>query len=188
MMTSPTRSYTVIDFYTPIVCHVIQLEYRTNMVFDDVDANCTVKFFNLQSCDKEIWFRIMYGEVRPYYDVVSISVVEFIDKQRNDNDTMLFSIKLFVENDNDIKLFKQLTRKVPRVWNWNLFAIYLCEVVMKDWNALFDYSNPEKDDSVEDISKINMLYKESTSKLIFDSYSYVAQSIVNGGESDDCVY
>ena len=72
------------------------------------------------------------GKVGPYYDVVSISVVEFIDKHHNDNDTMLFSIKLFVENDNDIKLFKQLTRKVHRDWNWNLFAIYLCEVVMKD--------------------------------------------------------
>ena len=41
-------------------------------------------------------------------------------------------------------------------------------------NVLFVSLNPEKNDSVEDISGINMLYKESTSKLIFDSYSSVA--------------
>ena len=41
-----------------------------------------------------------------YYDVVLISVVEFIDKQRNDNDTMIFSIKLFGKDDNDINLFQ----------------------------------------------------------------------------------
>ena len=54
---------------------------------------------------------------------------------------------------------------------------------MKEENALFVYLNPEKDDSVEDISGINMLYKDSTSKLIFDSYSFLALSFVNGGEN-----
>ena len=53
---------------------------------------------------------------------------------------------------------------------------------MKKGNVLFVYSNSEKDDSVEDISGINMLYKESTSKLIFDSYSSLAQSFINGGK------
>ena len=53
---------------------------------------------------------------------------------------------------------------------------------MKEEKALFVYLNPEKDDSVEDISGINMLYKDSTSKLIFDSYSSLAQSFVNGGK------
>ena len=54
---------------------------------------------------------------------------------------------------------------------------------MKEEKALFVYLNPEKDDSVEDISGINMLYKDSTSKLIFDSYSFLALSFVNGGEN-----
>ena len=47
---------------------------------------------------------------------------------------------------------------------------------------------PEKDDSIDDISGLNTLYKESTSKLIFDSYSSLAQSFVNGGKTDGCVY
>ena len=53
------------------------------------------------------------GKVSHYYDVVSISVVEFIDKQRNDNDPLIFSIKLFGKDGNEMKLYKQLTTKVP---------------------------------------------------------------------------
>ena len=37
----------------------------------------------------------MPGEVNHHFDVVSISVVEFIDKHRNENDPLIFSIKLF---------------------------------------------------------------------------------------------
>ena len=66
-----------------------------------------------------------------YYDVVSISIVEFIDKQRNNNDQLIFSIKLFGKDGNDMKLYKQLTTIVPNDWNINVFAIYRCEVVMK---------------------------------------------------------
>ena len=58
---------------------------------------------------------------------------------------------------------------------------------MKDRNTLFVYLNPKKDDYVEDIYGINMLYKESTSKLVFDSYSSLVQSFILG-KIDDCVY
>ena len=95
---------------------------------------------------------------------------------------MIFSIKLFGKDNNDVKLFKELTTIFARDWTSNLFALYLCEVVTKKGNVLFVYSNSEKDDLVEDISGINMLYKESTSKLIFDSYSSLAQSFINGGK------
>ena len=117
-----------------------------------------------------------------YFHVVSISVVEFIDRHRNDNHALVFSIKLFGKNCNDMKLYKQLTTIVPNDWTINLFAIYLCEVVIKQSNTLFIYLSPEKDDSIEDISGLNTLYKESTSKLIFDSYSSLAQSFVDGGK------
>ena len=130
----------------------------------------------------------MSGEVSHYYDVVSISVVDFVDKQRNDNDPLICSIKLFGKDCNAIKLYKQLTTIVPNDWNWNLFAIYLCEVVMKQANILLIYLNPEKDDSIEDISGLNTLCKESTSKLFFDSYSSLAKSFIDGGKIDDCAY
>ena len=68
------------------------------------------------------------------------------------------------EDDNDIKVFTQLTTIVPHDWNYNCFTIYLCEVVIKDRNILFAYLNIEKDDPVEDIWGINIIYKESTPK------------------------
>ena len=80
----------------------------------------------------------------------------------------------FEKDDNDIKLFKQLTTIFPHDCNCHSFTIYLCEVVMKEGNALFVYLNPEKDDYIEDFSGINVLYKESFSKLIFDCYSSLA--------------
>ena len=94
----------------------------------------------------------------------------------------MLSIKLFGKDGNDMKLYKQLTTIVPNNWNIDLFAIYLCEVVMKQANVLCIYLNPEKDDYIEDVSGSNTLYKESTSKLIFDSYSSLAQSFVDGGK------
>ena len=128
------------------------------------------------------------GKFNHYYDVVLISLAEFIDKQRNDNDPLIFSIKLFENDGNDMKLYKKLTTIVHNDWNWNLFAIYLCERIIKEANTLFIYLTPEKDDSIEDISGLKTLYKESSSKMIFDSYSSLAQSFINGGKVDDCVY
>ena len=90
---------------------------------------------------------------------------------------MKFSIKLFGKYDNNIKLFKELRTIVPHDRNTSLFALYLCDEVIKKWNTLFVSLNPERDDSVENISGSNMLYKESTLKLIFDSYCSLAQSI-----------
>ena len=67
-------------------------------------------------------------------------------------------------------------------WSCNLFAIYLCENVMKNDDTLFVYLKLEKDDSIGDIPGLNTLYKESTTKLIFDAYSSLAKSFVNGGK------
>ena len=91
---------------------------------------------------------------------------------------------MFGKDGNDIKLYKQLTTIVPNDYNFNLncnlFVIYLCEVIMKQANTLFIYLNLEKDDYIEDISGLNTFYKESTSKLIFKSYSFLTQSFSDG--------
>ena len=85
-----------------------------------------------------------------------------------------------------MKLYKQLITIVPNDWNINLFALYLCEVVMKQAHILFVYLNREKDDSIEDISGLKTLYKESTSKLLFDSYSSLVHHLWMVGNVDDC--
>ena len=44
------------------------------------------------------------------------------------------------------------------------------------------FFKPEKDYYIGDIPELNALYKESTTKLIFDAYSSLAKSFVNGGK------
>ena len=175
LMPYSTRSCAVIDFYTPIIHHVIQRECRNNMLSDDVDAGSKVNFFDSKVDTKKPDSALCMGKVSHYYDIFSISVVLFIEY----DDT--FNI-FFGKDDNDVKLFKQLTTKVPHIWNSNLFPFYLCEVVMQKGNDLRIYLDHEKNESVTDISGINMLHKEPTLKLMFDSYSSLAQLYINGGK------
>ena len=79
-MSYPTRSCTVIEFY------VIQQEYRNNMILVDVDAGSRVKIFDTKVVTKKTESSLCLGKVNHYFDEVSISVVEFIDKHRNEND------------------------------------------------------------------------------------------------------
>ena len=62
------------------------------MVSNDVDAGHEVKFIDSKVVTKKSDSTLCMDSFFCYYDEVSISVVEFIDKQRNDNDTMIFSI------------------------------------------------------------------------------------------------
>ena len=102
--------------------------------------------FSIPKClPKKTESSLCLGKVNHYFDVVSMSVVEFIDKHRNKNDPLIFSIKLFGKDGNNMKLYKQLTIIIPNDWNVNLFTIYLCEVVMKQANTLFIYLYLEKE-------------------------------------------
>ena len=85
-----TRSCAVIDFFTPIVCHVIQREFRYNMVSVDVGVVCKVKFFDPKVVTKSPDSTICLGETYHYYDVVSISIVELKDKQLSDKESKFF--------------------------------------------------------------------------------------------------
>ena len=62
------------------------------MISVDVDTGCKVKLFASKVVTKTY--------------AVSISVVEFTDKQGNDNDPVMFSIKLLGKDDNGMKLYK----------------------------------------------------------------------------------
>ena len=48
-----TRSCAVIDFFAPIVCHVIQREYRYNMVPVDAGDVYKVNFFDSKVVTKK---------------------------------------------------------------------------------------------------------------------------------------
>ena len=74
------------------------------MIVVDVDAGSRVNFFGTKVVTKKPESSLCLGKVNHYFDVVSISVVEFIDKHRNENDPLIFSIKLFGKDGNDMKL------------------------------------------------------------------------------------
>ena len=124
------------------------------MIAVDVDADSRVNFFDTKVVTKKTGSSFCLGKVNHHFDIVSINVVEFIDKHRNENDPLIFSIKLFGKDGNDMKLYKQPTTIVPNDWNINLLVFYLCEVVTKQVNTLFIYLSPEKDDSIEDHIRI----------------------------------
>ena len=109
------------------------------MVSVDVSVVCKVKFFDSKGVTKIPDSKTYLEEINHYYDVVSISIVQVKEKQCNNNNSMMFSIRLFWENTNEMKLFNQLTIVVPNDWTCNLFAIYLCENVMNNNNTLFIY-------------------------------------------------
>ena len=90
-----TRSCAIIDVFIQIVYNVIQREYCYNMVSVDVCVVCKVKFFDSKVVTKMPDSTIYLGDINHYYDVISISIVEVKEKQCKDNDSTIFSIKLF---------------------------------------------------------------------------------------------
>ena len=68
-MPYPTRSYAVTDFFIPIVWHVIQREYRNNMVSDNVDAGYKVKFVDSKAFTENLDSILCMDKVGHYYDV-----------------------------------------------------------------------------------------------------------------------
>ena len=76
---------------------MIQREYRYNMVSVDVGVVCKIKFFDLKVVTKIPDSTLCLGKINHYYYIFSISIVEVKEKQCNDNDSMIFSIKLFKE-------------------------------------------------------------------------------------------
>ena len=131
------------------------------MVSIDAGDVYKVNFFDSKVVKKKPDSTIFLWNINHYYDVVSISIVEVKEKKGNDNDSTIFSIKIFGKNINEMKLYNQLTMIVPNDWSCNLFTIYLCENAMKNDNTLFVYLKPEKDNYIGDIPGLNTLYKES---------------------------
>ena len=74
-----TRPCTVIDFHTPVICYIIQREYPNNMVYEDIDARSNVGFFDSKAYTNKSDLVLCIGKVNHYRDVVSTTVVDFID-------------------------------------------------------------------------------------------------------------
>ena len=72
-----------------------------------------LNFYNFKVCIEKPNSVLYIVKVSHYYDVFSISVVDFIDKQLNDNGMINVSIWIFGNDDNNVQLFKELIVIVP---------------------------------------------------------------------------
>ena len=79
------------------------------MVSDDVDAGSKVRFFYFNFCTKKADSALCIENVSYYRNMFSISVVDFMDKERNDNQMIKYSIKLIEKDYNDDNLYEELT-------------------------------------------------------------------------------
>ena len=99
------------------------------MVSDDVDAGSKVRFFCFNFCTKKADSALRIENVSYYRNMFLISVVDFMDKERNDNQMIKYSIKLTEKDYNDDKLYEELTTIVHHNWNSDLVALYLCKIL-----------------------------------------------------------
>ena len=93
-----------------------------------------------------------------------------------------FSIKMYKHDKDkgvDI-LFKEVTILVPLFWTPKLYAIFLCDLALRQNVFVCIYLDATHDNSNESINGINILYEENISKLTYDTESSLTRSIVKG--------
>ena len=116
-------------------------------------------------------------------DVVKISVQKINWPSQSDYQT--FSIDMF-KHDHEKKvdvLFRSLTTLVPGDWTPKLYAIFLCDLALRQIMWLCIYLYIKHNNSIESINGINILYHENISKLKYDDNSSLALSFIKGGSN-----
>ena len=112
--------------------------------------------------------------------VVKISVQKI--SWSSQSDYQKISINMF-KHDHEKKvdvLFRSLTTKVPGSWTPKLYAIFLCDLALRQSMWLCIYLDVKHDNSIESINGINILYHENISKLKYDANSSLALSFIKG--------
>ena len=78
-------------------------------------------------------------------------------------------------------LFRTLTALVPETWTPKLYAIFLCDLALRQSMWICIYLDVKNDNSIESINGINILYPVDISKLKYDANSSLAISFIKGG-------
>ena len=96
-----------------------------------------------------------------------------------------FSIDMF-KHDHDKRvdvLFRSLTTLVPENWRPKLYAIFLCDLALRQSILMCIYLDIKHDNSIESINGVNVLYSENISKLKYNANSSLALSFIKGGSN-----
>ena len=68
-------------------------------------------------------------------------------------------------------LFRALTTFVLESWTTRLYAIFLCDLALRQSMWMCIYLHVTQENSIESINGINVLYSENISKLTYDDNS-----------------
>ena len=78
-------------------------------------------------------------------------------------------------------LFRALITSVPESQTPKLYAIFLCDLALRQNMQMCIYLHVTHDNSIESINGINVLYSGNIYKLTYDANSSLARSFVKGG-------
>ena len=78
-------------------------------------------------------------------------------------------------------LFRSLTALALESWIPKLYAIFLCDLALRQSMWICIYLDIKHDNLIESINEINILYSENISKLKYDANSSLALSFIKGG-------
>ena len=92
------------------------------------------------------------------------------------------SIDLFKhDHDKEVDvLFRALTTLISENRTPKLYAIFLCDLALRQSMWMRIYLHATHDNSIKSINGINVLYSENTSKITYDANSSLARSFVKG--------
>ena len=184
-MPYPTRSCVVIEPATPFMRVLVQLE-----PFD---------YSSLKTVDRQKLVYEMYHEEINHHEkhspsinhkctvqtdgVVKISVYKVI--RVSDFLMQKCCVNLYKHNNKngvDV-LFRALVTLFPESWTPKLYAIFLCDLVLRQSMWICIYLDIKHDNLIESINGINVVYSETISKLKYDSNSSLALSFIKGGSN-----
>ena len=179
-MPYPTRSCVVIEPAVPFMGFLVQLKPFDYSSMKIIDSQKLVYEMYHEETNPAIEFpspSIKYECTVKIDGVVKISVQKI-----SQSDCNKFSINMF-KHDHEKKvdvLFRSLTTEVPESWTPKLYAIFLCDLALRQSMWLCIYLDVKHDNSIESINGINILYHENISKLKYDANSSLALSFIKG--------
>ena len=179
-MPYPTRSCVVIKPAVPFIGFLVQLGlFGCSKLNNDQQRVVYELLFGEFSCGEIPTPSINHDCTVKIDGVVKIGVNKIngiSDNIERDN----FSIKMF-KQDKGIDFFNEVTTLVPLHCTPKLYAIFLCELALRQNMWLCIYLDVTQDNLIEPINGINVLYEENTSKLTYDTKNSLERSFVKRG-------
>ena len=190
-MPYPTRSCVVIEPATPFIGCLVQLEPFDYSAMKIVDQQKLVyEMFQGESNSYEQPSPSINHELSVPIDFVTKISVNRDFGTRVSVGTSVFlmktlSVKLYKhDHDKGVDvLFRALTTLVPDSWTPKLYAIFLCDLALRQSMWICIYLDIKHNDSIESINGINVLYPVYISQLKYDANSSIALSFIKGGSN-----